>query len=514
LSVGSSQLSVPGSPSVLQAPACRLQPAGRISARFRLLASTGGHREASLYGETILSQRAVGSSQFPVERGPRESGVSLRPPARCLWPLGLRRGRLHKQSPFPAGIPHHSTILSFHHSNSRLRRAGRGLGDVGRGAIVRNEPNFRRGGVWGAWTGASCTNKPNLERPAAKRGVTVNKQSQLDRWLVAPNKANLLPAPDNGRGAARSPLPARGANVQNEPNSRRAGWDKAPGTRDAGANAQNEPNFANRDRAWGTRGECAKRTQFPAHRISHHSTILSFHHSSPTPIVQNEPNLGRCSRREPHCSSIPSFQHSNPPVPVGTRPQGRGTRGNRAKRSQFLACGLRIGDRPAAGRLPCAPPRACASQSCKTKPMVPERPGMGAGCRGCEAPPESDCAKRSQFGWLAEDPEDEMCKTNPISGGRGDPSFHDSIIPVFQSDADCAKQDAPDKSRDQPNRSLVSTQKRRSESDSGTFVVGVKQSQFPGPILPRRFGDSPRGCRLHPLSDPRELAVDRAEAGY
>jgi hypothetical protein len=33
--------------------------------------------------------------------------------------------------------------------------------------------------------------------------------------------------------------------------------------------------------------------------------------------------------------------------------------------------------------------------------------------------------------------------------------------------------DAPDKSRNQPNRSLVSAQKRRSESDSGTFVAGV-----------------------------------------
>ena len=32
-----------------------------------------------------------------------------------------------------------------------------------------------------------------------------------------------------------------------------------------------------------------------------------------------------------------------------------------------------------------------------------------------------------------------LCETNPIPGGRGNPSFHYSIIPVFQSDADCAK---------------------------------------------------------------------------
>ncbi len=106
-----------------------------------------------------------------------------------------------------------------------------------------------------------------------------------------------------------------------------------------------------------------------------------------------------------HYSIIPPFQF--PASPGGVGPGGRGTRGNRvkrtqfggvkcAKRSQFLDYGLRIRDRPAAGRPPCAPPRACAGQSCKTKPIAPARPGMGAGCRGCEAPPESDCAKRSQ----------------------------------------------------------------------------------------------------------------------
>jgi hypothetical protein len=40
------------------------------------------------------------------------------------------------------------------------------------------------------------------------------------------------------------------------------------------------------------------------------------------------------------------------------------------------------------------------------------------------------------------------------------------------------KQDAADKSQDRPTRSLMLAQKRRSKSDLGTFVVGVKQSQF------------------------------------
>jgi hypothetical protein len=38
-------------------------------------------------------------------------------------------------------------------------------------------------------------------------------------------------------------------------------------------------------------GGCAKQTQFPAHKISQHSTTISFHRPSPTPIVQNEANF-------------------------------------------------------------------------------------------------------------------------------------------------------------------------------------------------------------------------------
>ena len=41
--------------------------------------------------------------------------------------------------------------------------------------------------------------------------------------------------------------------------------------------------------------------------------------------------------------------------------------------------------------------------------------------------------------------------------------------------------DAPDKSRDQPNRSSIFAQQGGSESDSGTFVAGVKQSQCARP---------------------------------
>jgi len=73
------------------------------------------------------------------------------------------------------------------------------------------------------------------------------------------------------------------------------------------------------DRAWG-RGAWAvykqtqfgggayraKRSQFPTAGIPHHSTILSFHHSNPMPIVRNEPNFARTDRngRAPLGSSV------------------------------------------------------------------------------------------------------------------------------------------------------------------------------------------------------------------
>jgi hypothetical protein len=116
--------------------------------------------------------------------------------------------------------------------------------------------------------------------------------------------------------------------------------------------------------------------------------------------------------------------------------------------------GLRIADwgRPASGR-PSA--RALATQSCKTNPIgwrescetnpiSPERPGIGAGCRGPEG---KLCKTKPNLGGLGQvgkgghgmwagSPESGMRKTNPIPGGRDTPPFH---YPSFQTDADYAK---------------------------------------------------------------------------
>ncbi len=65
--------------------------------------------------------------------------------------------------------------------------------------------------------------------------------------------------------------------------------------------------------------------------------------------------------------------------------------------------------------------------------------------------------------------------------------------------AGCAKQDAPDKSRDQPNRSSILAWKRRSKPGLGTFVVGVKQSQF-APSGQGRPSPRPEALTMPPIT--------------
>ena len=56
--------------------------------------------------------------------------------------------------------------------------------------------------------------------------------------------------------------------------------------------------------------------------------------------------------------------------------------------------------------------------------------------------------------------------------------------------------DAPDKSRDQPNRSLMFAQKRGSVSDSATFVAGVLFGCFPVDLPFPRVHNYSYGCKI------------------
>jgi hypothetical protein len=113
------------------------------------------------------------------------------------------------------------------------------------------------------------------------------------------------------------------------------------------------------------------------------------------------------SRRE--YPTIPLIYHSTipvPPVPSGAGPRGRGTRGivRNIPSSSISDWGLRIGNRPGAGRHPCGlPPLACAGRSYKqtqfTEPIVRNKAKLGQdGASGGRRISRADCAKQTQLG--------------------------------------------------------------------------------------------------------------------
>jgi hypothetical protein len=95
--------------------------------------------------------------------------------------------------------------------------------------------------------------------------------------------------------------PIRRRIVRNEPN-----FPRAPGNGRGRPGPEAPPG-----------SDYAKRTQFPAVEMSHHSNIPLFQRSNPIPIVRNKANWppGNRRRRYPTIPSIPSFHHSNP-LPV------------------------------------------------------------------------------------------------------------------------------------------------------------------------------------------------------
>jgi len=137
-----------------------------------------------------------------------------------------------------------------------------------------------------------------------------------------------------------------------------------------------------------------KRTQFRASRDTQRSSIPLFHLSSPMRIVRNKPNLApgvrkwaQAGRRGPNRAKRTQF----PAVPGGTGPEGRGTKGKCAKRTQFRPrAGIRRrivqnepNSRRGLGRGQWDEGRGL---SCKTKPICdlgaePMGPVPAAGCR-------------------------------------------------------------------------------------------------------------------------------------
>jgi hypothetical protein len=179
------------------------------------------------------------------------------------------------------------------------------------------------------------------------------------------------------------------------------------------------------------------------------------------PIFTNIPSF--------HSSGVPAFQSAI----RGGKASGRGPIVQNEPNLSIADCGLRIADRLAVGRLPCGLlPWTCAGQSCKTKPIWPERPEMGAHGRGrrgqnmqnepnsliadrrqpcggtgrarCASDPQgTTCTKRTQLDPASPGPRwgKDTKRTQFWGVGRWveSPLFRYSIIPPFPSDANRAK---------------------------------------------------------------------------
>ena len=160
----------------------------------------------------------------------------------------IREANCAKRTQFPAGP------------------SGTGLG--GRGAIVRNEPNFgERTG-----RGARGPNKPNLP-PAGYPTIPLFHHSSI---------------PIRCRLCKRSQF---------------AATPRGTGPAGQGAKVQNKPNFGESAGQWNTQ----------------HSTILSLHHSSPTATMRNKAKLGqdgtsggRGAREGPIVQNKANFPRSSP----------------------------------------------------------------------------------------------------------------------------------------------------------------------------------------------------------
>ncbi len=195
--------------------------------------------------------------------------------ADCGLQIGDRPTVAHcaKRTQFPVG----PGGTRPHGRGTRGNRAKRTQFPAGPGGpIVRNEANFASGGGAGGARGGPVgpvtpsfhySLIPGFQFPAASRRVKRAKRTQFPagtEWDEVPG------AWDVGQMCKTKPI---------------CRWDRAGrDLRGAGRGAivQNEPNFTTLDEAWGTKSERGKQSQSPADRL--------FYHSSPMPIVQNEPN--------------------------------------------------------------------------------------------------------------------------------------------------------------------------------------------------------------------------------
>ncbi len=402
----------------------------------------------------------------PAGQEPEDRSLSIRP-------CGLRPslGWLYKQTQFAPGgrrrpsprpealtLPPVGRISASNKANFLATPPGTGLDCAKRtqfapdrlpeppqGPIMQNEPNF--GQRIGRAGGRSCQTKPNLGRMGHPEQP--HQPGRLRQTNPIPGDAGV------GRGHRTV---GHKANAPNEPNCRRhrvGGVIESPfALASIGKPCKTKPiprMAQTRIRAWekksyeglARRDGCEKQSQFrprepPAAMVGRgrkdpcSTAALGCGIQRTTPegrgatrlfvtraSAPNKPNLARqqiwaragktVGPGDRRCAKRTQF----PAVLVGRRPQERGTWANAQNEpnSSISDCGLRIGDRSAAGR-PCGLPPRPRQAGCINKPDWPEPIVRN----------EANFSGRPSSG-------DEMCETNPISSGARYP--HHSNIPLF-----------------------------------------------------------------------------------
>jgi len=185
-----------------------------------------------------------------------------------------------------------------------------GTGETRGGVYRAKQTQFAGAGSGPGW--ADCAERTQFHRSARAPEGEMRETNPIPRLRIGDSPATARPLcglPPRAR-AGRScetnpirwgqmcktnPISVRGMRAKQTQFPGGAGRGAAWGTWDEGCGT-NKPNSCHcADPEIGVPGRVnrAKQSQSPVDRISHHSSILSFHHSSPMAIVQNEPNSRR-----------------------------------------------------------------------------------------------------------------------------------------------------------------------------------------------------------------------------
>jgi hypothetical protein len=179
-------------------------------------------------------------------------------------------------------------------------------------------------------------------------------------------------------------------------------------------------------------GGCAKQTQFPGHRISQHSTTLSFHRPNPTPIVQNEANFreptgragGRVCKTKPNLGRMGYLEEGEPgksqwcrtnPIPGGVGWNGVQrcrTRSNCATSPRCPASGNKANSSITDSGGPAVRRLGLPGPVVQTNPIQPGAGGVRS--RGRREMRNEPNSRRGRVG-RGRRGVGRLCKTNPIS---------------------------------------------------------------------------------------------------